>query len=288
MPIIRLLLVALIFLVTGTGAFSQQPSPSGRAAGQPEQQATTEHRGTEQAPFVVKVMPAPKTQQEGRLEAEDRKQKSRQEWLSLLFNGLLVAFTGLLFLSTVALWRTNKKTTEATKTLATIADTQLKDQRAIQRAYISAEPEGLHPLWGETREQHFVIGHVKFRNGGHIPARDFRWYAKIDYDENDRRECFPIPDVANFEGTAIIAPGSAMMFGTKEIELNPTKPTGWIYVWGAYTYNDGFVPNRFATFCHRYNRSALRKGASENDPPSRHGIPAENGRIHRFGNTEQK
>lgn len=71
-----------------------------------------------------------------------------------------------------------------------------------------------------------------------------------------------------------------MKFGTKEIEL---RDTGFVYVWGAFTYDDGFVPDRFATFCHRYNRSDLRKG-----PDSGYGISADQARIHRFGNTEQK
>lgn len=75
-----------------------------------------------------------------------------------------------------------------------------------------------------------------------------------------------------------------MKFGTKEIEA---APKGWIYMWGAYTYNDGFEPNRRATFCHRYNRSTLRKGADKDDPSSGYGIPADDGRIHRFGNTEE-
>jgi hypothetical protein len=70
-----------------------------------------------------------------------------------------------------------------------------------------------------------------------------------------------------------------MKFGTKDIEL---PATGWIYVWGAYTYDDGFVSDRYATFCHRYNRRVLRK------QDYGYGIPASDARLHRFGNTEPK
>jgi hypothetical protein len=163
--------------------------------------------------------------------------------------------------------------------LSRFAGTQVSDQRAIQRAYISAEPEGLHPLHGETREGHFHIGHTNFRNGGHIPARRFRWYATIACDDDGLRENFPVPAVSEFEGTTIIAPGGIMRFGTKDVQL-PASATGWVYVWGAYTYDDGFVSDRYATFCHRYNRKALRR--------LDHGyaIPASDARLHRFGNTE--
>jgi len=74
-----------------------------------------------------------------------------------------------------------------------------------------------------------------------------------------------------------------MKFGTKQVEL---PPTGWIYVWGAYTYDDGFGSNQFAKFCHRYNRSTLRKEVDKSAPDDGYGIPADDGRIHRFGNKE--
>jgi hypothetical protein len=200
--------------------------------------------------------------------------------ITVLATLLVALFTGTLWWSTYKLWHATKDAAHATEQLTKIAATQLRDQEAIQRAYISAEAEGLNPLLGDARPEHFVIGHVNFRNGGHIPARNFRWYATIDSDPCGLREDFPIPPTNKFEGTTIIAPGSAMKFGTKEFEV---PAVGWIYLWGAFTYDDGFVPDRFATFCHRYNRGALRKVSH-----SGHGISADDARIHRFGNTEQK
>lgn len=154
----RALLAVLVLLITGTAAFSQQPEQF-----QPIQQQTiTEQCGAERAPLVIKLLPTAKTHQEAAQEARDRKQKAKQDRISLLFTGMLTLFTALLFASTVALWRTTAKTTKATNTLAGIARTQLKDQQAIQRAYVSAEAEGLHPLLGDTRAAHFVVGHVNF------------------------------------------------------------------------------------------------------------------------------
>jgi len=196
-------------------------------------------------------------------ETKTQEKTSLTDWLLVLFSALLFGCTAL---------------------LAKIAISQRNDLRAIQKAYVSTEPEGLHPLWGDTRDERWVIGHVGFRNGGHMPARNFRWYATIACDENSLREDFPVPSESEFEGTTIIAPGSAMKFGTKEIKL---PETGWIYVWGAYTYNDGFEQHQPTRFCHRYNRSALRKEMDERDREGGYGIPAADGRLHRFGNSEK-
>jgi hypothetical protein len=261
-------LSGLFFALAITCAYSQQKpsSPKPPPALEPEsrQEQMAPGRGTEQAPFVIQLIPPPKAQAKGETEAPTNKPTDWSSILLTIFNGLLVVCTALLF---------------------AIARSQRNDLRAIQRAYISAEPGGLHPLWGEKREEHWVIGHVKFRNGGRMPARNFRWYATIACDENSLREEFPIPSVSEFEGTTIIAPGSAMKFGTKELKL---PESGWIYVWGAYTYDDGFDADQFARFCHRYNRKALRKEMDKSDPDSGHGIPADDGRLHRFGNSRER
>ena len=245
---------------------SQKPSPSPAEVtqqkaeqSQPRQPQFAPDRGTEQAPFVIQLITPPKATAEAQA-------KRPTDWSSIL----LTIFSGLLAVCTAL--------------LARIAITQRNDLRTIQKAFISAEPEGLHPLWGDARDGHWVIGHVKFRNGGRMPACNFRWYATIACDENSLREDFPVPSESEFEGTTIIAPGSAMKSGTKEIQL---PETGWIYVWGAYTYHDGFERNQSARFCHRYNRRSLRREMDKRDPESGYGIPAEDGRLHRFGNAEE-
>jgi hypothetical protein len=274
----RLTLVCLFLAFAVTCAYAQQlsqkqpspkPSPSPAEVTQPKAeqpqprpQQIAPERGSEQAPFVIQLIPPPGAPVAK--ETKTQEKTSLTDWLLVLFSGLLF---GCILL------------------LALIARSQRNDLRAIQRAYVSAEPEGIHPLWGDTRDDHWVIGHVKFRNGGHMLARNFRWYATIACDENSSREDFPIPSESEFEGTTMIAPGSAMKFGTGEVKL---PPTGWIYVWGAYTYHNGFDQNPPAKFCHRYNRSALRKDIDKSDPENGYGIPADDGRLHRFGNTEKR
>jgi hypothetical protein len=264
----RLPLLVGLFVLAATCAYPQQSqkTPAQKqpptVESPPNRQLIAPERGTEKAPFVIQLLPAPKALVEKEPEAQE-KQTPWTDWLFALFTGLLVVCTFL---------------------LAAIARSQRNDLRAIQRAYVSAEPGGLHPLWGDTRKEHWVIGYVKFRNGGRMPARNFRWHAMIACDENSLREDFPIPSVSEFEGTTVIAPGSVMKFGTPEIKL---PDTGWIYVWGAYTYEDGFGRDQLARFCHHYNRSALRVDMDKTAPDSGYGIPADDGRIHRFGNTEK-
>jgi hypothetical protein len=157
--------------------------------------------------------------------------------------------------------------------------TTIRDAATAQRAYMSVELEGLHPLifGGSTKQpkKHVVLGHVIFKNGGRLPARNFQWFVNIEQDSNALRENFPIPDTDQFEGTTVIAPGGEIKFGTDKITL---QPKGWIFVWGAVNYHDGFESGRVTRFCHRYNRAVLRRVNGG------YGIPRDFGRVHRYGN----
>ena len=71
----RYLVAALFLLFAATVAFSQRPPPAKRKSGQPQQPSTTDQRGTQQTPFVVKVLPIPKTNEEEAQEAKERNEK---------------------------------------------------------------------------------------------------------------------------------------------------------------------------------------------------------------------
>jgi hypothetical protein len=71
----RYLVAALFLLFAATVAFSQQPPPAKGKSGQPQQPSTTDQRGTQQTPFVVKVLPIPKTNEEEAQEAKERNEK---------------------------------------------------------------------------------------------------------------------------------------------------------------------------------------------------------------------
>ena len=70
-----------------------------------------------------------------------------------IFNGLLVLVTGgLVWVG----WRQARLTEE-------IANRQTRDTEILQRAYLSVEAGGLHPVLGRPEGQHVVIGHVHIR-----------------------------------------------------------------------------------------------------------------------------
>ena len=85
-------------------AFSQNPVPSGGKTGEPQQKesqstqrpASTDQRGTEQAPLVVKTIPSQKTQEEAAQDAEDRKDKAANDRNLVKFTLYLVIVTGIL------------------------------------------------------------------------------------------------------------------------------------------------------------------------------------------------
>src|SRR5260370_4847455 len=85
-------------------AFSQKPVPSGGKASERQQKeskstqrpASTDQRGTEQAPLVVKTIPSQKTQEEAAQDAEDRKDKAANDRNLVKFTLYLVIVTGIL------------------------------------------------------------------------------------------------------------------------------------------------------------------------------------------------
>src|ERR1700722_17261668 len=66
---------------------SQEPTPSPTISSQqhkaegarPQQPTDSDQRGTEQAPFFVKIIPTPKTDEEAAAEANDRNEKTTND-----------------------------------------------------------------------------------------------------------------------------------------------------------------------------------------------------------------
>jgi hypothetical protein len=150
-------------------------------------------------------------------------------------------FTLTLKRSTDRLWNITKAA----------ADRQAAHTQTIERAYIDAEPRGVTPF---QRGGH-ADGHVAFRNVGHVPARNVKWFIRIGYDMNVERTQFESRD---FTGDNVILPGTETeQWGRDPIaqaEFDGLKGNrGFIYVWGRIEYSDGFADElRSTTFCHRY------------------------------------
>jgi len=179
-----------------------------------------------------------------------------------LYNLILVVFTG---------------------GLASIAWIQIRQTRILQRAYLGVEPLGVRPFSYDI----YMLGWAGFKNTGHIPAREARYFIKIEAssDRNRFSDGFYIPE-QELSGNNVVTPGSMMTQAAQTIitreDVDAIKRVeSYIYVWGAITYNDGFGKRRFTNFCHRYNYRGLSADPRTMDETS---LTPESGRYHEWGN----
>jgi hypothetical protein len=182
--------------------------------------------------------------------------------LAVFTLGLLV-FTGLLWQSTEKLWIAGEKT----------AASQSRDTRILQRAYLAVQARGI-----EVSSQNQVTAGIAVLNTGRLPARKVSGYANIKWaqerDTEDFAENSILPHAyvlpvgeENWLGTGALAEGMRKMNGQN----------GYIFVWGRFTYEDGFGEMRFLTFCHRYSCGAPRETGGV-------GIEARHARQHQYYN----
>jgi hypothetical protein len=199
----------------------------------------------------------------------------------------LVAFTGVLAVSTIGLWIVTARGVR----------TQTADTRILQRAYLSVEPGGIHAhnergrilLEGEKGPQQSVP-HIVIQNVGHLPAREIKWLIEHKFSEDRRLDDFPI-DEDRGEGRNVLPPGGFMTQGGVIINVgkgpNELKQQIdlFLYVWGIVIYDDGFGTVRRTRFCHRYNCVNLDKVYEETRSVSiGRKIESEFARYHRYGN----
>jgi hypothetical protein len=158
--------------------------------------------------------------------------------------------------------------------LAWVVRRQNKDSRIIRRAYVIADMDGVR----DTSRGN-LVGHIIFRNAGHLPASKFSWFVKI----SSGNERFTPAKIRNkrLERVGVLPAGAKWPMGSDENpfpqeESNPQ----YLYVWGKVGYKDGFRwRKRYVTFCHRYPMA-------KSYTPSGGGfcIDAEHGRYNERGN----
>ena len=101
---LRLLVASAIILFAASGASrSESQQPSIGEGGQPEQQPTqpqqtsdTPKYGTDQVPFVVKILPTQESNEKASQDTKDREAKSELDRKLVDFNGDLAYYTKLL------------------------------------------------------------------------------------------------------------------------------------------------------------------------------------------------
>jgi hypothetical protein len=163
-----------------------------------------------------------------------------------------------------------------TVVLALVGRSQRNISKILQRAYVSAEMDGIRDTTGT------LMGHVKFRNAGHLPARKFSWLVKIS--TGDEQFFPPKIKKKELEGISVLPVGAEWRMGSDGIPIPQEEPKPkYLYIWGKVTYQDGFRRwwKRYLTFCHRYPMAMQRT-------PDGGGfcIDAEHGRYHTCGNDQ--
>jgi hypothetical protein len=190
-------------------------------------------------------------------------------------------FTFVLSVSTIGLW------------VATAIGifNQSGETQIIQRAYISVEPDGLHP----HAKGGACTPTIEIVNVGKLPARNVRWTIHSILDFDNRRPQSKLTIRWPLEGEITLPPGARMKQGALEprrvahdtVSLRPQFGL-YVYVWGVVKYDDGFGIEQTTNFCHRYNcvnlRNVIPNVADRFAYSSPAMIAAEFGRYHRYGN----
>ena len=162
---------------------------------------------------------------------------------------IVAEFTIVLAISTIGLWLATQRLWEVTNRAEKTRD---RDTRILQRAYLSAEPRGLH----ETTNGD-VIAHVAFVNGGNLPARKVRNAVEITLSDNGEKSDFESVEVE--PGQVLITSKGTIERGTGPLDQEGAMAYRdrldgfYIYVWGRIEYEDGFGSPQWLIFCHRYN-----------------------------------
>ena len=262
----------VILLVCSMDSFARSQRPPNQQFPTSQQQAGPEQRGTEQAPFVVKI--------EQPSQAENKSTYPSDKGLSQGSNGLLSAWGLSDRIAAIAIFI---GTLQFAALIATVCVMRRTAYRQL-RAYISVEPWGINPFIGRS----FLIGHIQIKNTGAIPATNVSIYSTIGQDFDGERTRFDLEDVT--KATTALPPRAKMKFGSykgweipapEKVRDRRIELDGFLYVWGRVTYTDSFGTNGWTNFCHRYPCEMFGK---EGAGP--HSVDRRFGRYHEYGGNE--
>jgi hypothetical protein len=102
-------LIALPILYWPAPSGLKSSSPPQAHSEQSKQETGAEPRGTESAPIVVKILPAPKTEEERAQEAQERQEKTTTDRWLMIFTGAVAFFTAALVGATGLLYRAGER-----------------------------------------------------------------------------------------------------------------------------------------------------------------------------------
>jgi hypothetical protein len=216
----------------------------------------------------------PKAQHQQAAASQDHEQKNIferfWEWTT---DDPVAVYTLVLAISTIGLWIVTWRGIRG----------QSRETRILQRAYLSVEPAGIHPITRATKK---AVAHIQISNVGKLPAKDVKWLINHEPSEDHDRRDFPVREELA-EGEITLSPGISMQQGggIVNVDTELQLPLGWyLYVWGAAYYTDGFGEKRVTRFCHRYNCSNVTETVHPGGWPSGYKIESSLARYNRWGN----
>lgn len=233
--ILALVLLATVVTTTPDAPPSNPPTPSAAVVNEPPKPEPSDQKtkpdssqqGTERDPFIVKVIPTPKSDAEASQDAEDRKDKSFSDWWTLRLTGTL-ALIGIV--QTVVFYVQARRLKQTIDTMQKISREQSNDVREsiAQATRAAAAMEGMSAAMlanaaitteiGKTQREfgqrqmraylsvtyavtvpqddatgHYAEIRLNLINNGHTPAHE------VSYKAESRVLPFPLPDDFDFQ-----------------------------------------------------------------------------------------
>ena len=203
---LRVVCITALLGLFGAGAKSQPVPEQNPPSAQ--QQANPEQRGTEQAPFVIRIAPAQEILDKSKPVATETEDGRETTWSGIFkewgLSDKIAAITGLVvFFQLLALLVTMRVI--------------FRNSRRQSRAYVSMDA-GSARLVNDPNGEPILEGYVKVKNFGRTPAFQYRSYALIK--------------VANvnappFEETSVVAGGGIPRSGGRDRPASLLARFGW-------------------------------------------------------------
>jgi hypothetical protein len=216
-----------------------------------QQKAATQEKQSAPPSTLVNKRPSPDV---NRRTDHSAKEENKTDEAIAEYTFWLTAFTGILAIATVGLAVYTARLHAATAGLKSLAESQEKLTKTIQRAHVWADIGSIRSLTGEPG----FVPRIVIRNSGHLPAKGVGWaFGDAHFTtDNEWKPPSPLPTPG---GDITLAAGASMTHGgrTLYIKKGDHPPKTYLYVWGCVTYWDGIANHQITQFCHRYSLDRL-------------------------------
>jgi len=170
------LILFLLSIIIITAVNAESPRQSEKEATHPQQNTANNHRGSDQSPLIVKILPTIKNNVEAENETKEKEEKATNDKRIIQITGIL-AVIGFLQLIVFGLQaRRLRQTVEVTKEAANATTNSVANISKIERAYVfvtvEQHPQALEPIYEiDGYKGYFVLNaNVRCWNLGRTPA----------------------------------------------------------------------------------------------------------------------